>query len=183
MSRLWLLCLLSFSALEAAELRSVAIDRVDGHYKLTSRVWFDANIDALYAVLVDYDFATAFSSFIVESRNLEADANGQRGFYIRNQGCVWFFCASFERTGRVETEALTFIRSTADPEASDFRFSLEEWRFEVDGDGTLVAYDFEFEPKFWIPPLIGPYVLQKKLETDSVRAIHRIEAIAQGLKE
>ena len=60
-----------------------------------------------------------------------------------------------------------------------FHTSLESWRFEPEGSGTLVAYDFEFEPKFWIPPLIGSYMLQRKLRDDSVRAINRIEAIAQ----
>ena len=83
------------------------------------------------------------------------------------------------RSGLVEHEPLVFIRSTADPASSDFHTSLESWRFQSEGTGTLVAYDFEFEPKFWIPPLIGPYMLAEKLRKDSVRAINRIEAIAQ----
>ena len=45
---------------------------------------------------------------------------------------------------------------------------------------TVVKYNFEFEPKFWIPPLIGPYVMQKNLKNDSVRALYRIEALAQA---
>ena len=75
-----------------------------------------------------------------------------------------------------------FIRSTAEPELSDFSFSQEEWRFKPEGRGTLVAFDFEFEPKFWVPPLIGPYILQRKLENDSAGAIDRIEAIAHELQ-
>jgi hypothetical protein len=62
---------------------------------------------------------------------------------------------------------------------SDFHASLESWTFEPEGAGTVVVYTFEFEPKFWIPPLIGPYVLQNKLKKDSVRALRRIEALAQ----
>lgn len=145
----------------AAELRNVAVDHVDGRYKLTSEVWFDTDIESIFAVFLDYDLAAQFTSFIVEARNLEPDENGRRRFYIRNQGCAWFFCSTFERSGHVEHEARQFIRSTADPEVSDF----------------------EFEPKFWIPPLIGPYVLQLKLQRDSAGAIHRIEAIAQGLQQ
>ena len=164
----------------AAELRNVEVDRVAGRYVLTSKVWFDSDIESIYAVFLDYDVRSRFSSFIVESRNLEADPSGQRRFYIRNHGCVWFYCQSFERSGHVEHESLVFIRSTADPEASDFYSSLESWRFRPEGTGTLVAYDFAFEPKFWIPPLIGSYMLQQKLRRDSVRAINRIEAIAQA---
>jgi len=182
MLRIFILLALFCSSVGAAELRSVEVDRVDGRYKLTSQVWFDADIDAIFAVFLDYDLASQFSSFIAEARNLEPDANGQRRFYIRNQGCVWFFCSSFERTGHIEHKARVFIRSTAEPELSDFSFSQEEWRFQPEGRGTLVAYDFEFEPKFWIPPVIGPYMLQRKLERDSAGAIHRMEALALGLQ-
>ena len=164
---------------DAVELRSVEVDRVGGRYFLSSEVLFDADIESVYAVFLDYDLSTQFSSFIVESHNLEPGENGQRRFYIRNEGCVLFYCKSFERTGDVEHEPYTFIRSTADAEVSDFHASLESWTFEAEGEGTVVEYQFEFEPKFWIPPLIGPYVLQKKLKNDSVRALYRIEALAQ----
>jgi hypothetical protein len=180
MARICLVLLLFCGSLGAAELRSVVVDRVDGRYTLKSEVWFDTDIDSIYAVFLDYDLASQFTSFIVEARNLDPDADGQRRFYIRNEGCVWFYCRSFERVGHVEHEPLMFIRSTANPADSDFNFSQEEWRFKTDGDGTLVAYDFAFEPKFWIPPVIGPYVLQRKLKRDSAGAIHRIEAIANG---
>lgn len=170
------------AGLHAAELRSVEVSRVEDRYKLTSEVWFDTDVDSIFAVFLDYDLAARFTSFIVEARNLEPGSNGQRRFYIRNHGCVWFFCRAFERIGHVEHKLRSYIRSTAEPELSDFLFSFEEWRFQAEGQGTLVAYDFEFEPKFWIPPLIGPYVIRNKLERDSSDAIHRIEALAQELR-
>ena len=181
---LLLLCgALLASGLHAAELRSVEVSEVEGHYKLTSQVWFDTDVDSIFAVFLDYDLAAHFTSFIVEARNLAPDDNGRRRFYIRNHGCIWFVCRAFERIGHVEHEPRAFIRSTAEPERSDFLLSFEEWRFQPEGKGTLVAYDFEFEPKFWIPPLIGPYVIKNKLERDSADAIHRIEALAQELRQ
>ena len=175
--------LLFCGAVGAAELRNVEVGRDAGRYFLTSEVWFDTDIESIYAVFLDYDVRSRFTSFIVESRNLEPDAIGRRRFYIRNHGCVWFFCQSFERSGHIELEYLMVIRSIADPELSDFHSSLESWRFRAEGTGTLVAYDYEFKPKFWIPPVIGPYMIQEKLRNNSVRAIDRIEAIAQAWQE
>lgn len=180
MRRFFLCLLLLCGGADAVELRNVDVDRKDGRYFLESEVWFDTDVESVYAVFLDYDLSSKFSSFIVESRNLDPDENGQRRFYIRNEGCVWFYCKSFERTGHVEHEPNIFIRSTADVELSDFRVSLESWTFEPEAAGTVVVYTFEFEPKFWIPPLIGPYVLQKKLKDNSIRALRRIEALAQG---
>lgn len=180
MRRFFLCLLLLCSGANAVELRNIEVDRKDGRYFLTSEVWFDTDIESLYAVFLDYDLGSQFSSYIAESRNLEPAGNGQRRFYIRNEGCVWFYCQSFERTGYVEHKPHIFIRSTADAEVSDFHVSLESWTFAAEGEGTVVKYNFEFEPKFWIPPLIGPYVMQKKLKNDSVRALYRIEALAQA---
>lgn len=176
------LCLI-FGVAAAADLRNVEVDRKDGRYFLISEVWFDTDVESIYSVFLDYDLASRFSGFIVESRNLKPDENGQRRFYIRNEGCVWFYCKSFERTGYVEHAPHRYIHSTADPELSDFHASLETWSFAPDGAGTVVIYTFEFEPKFWIPPLIGPYVLQRKLKNDSIRALHRIEALAQDVQQ
>jgi len=164
----------------AVELREVNMDKEDGVFMLRSVVWFDAHPAPLYAVFINYDLAKQFSSFVAESRNLEPDENGRRRFYIRNEGCVWFFCKSFQRTGVVEHTFHTYIRSTADAEQSDFESSVETWTFEAEGEGTRVVYTWQLQPKFWVPPLIGPYVLRRKLERDSLRALNRIEALARG---
>lgn len=172
--------LLLCAAANAAELRSVVVERDKDLFFLESEIWFDADAAALYAVFLNYDLTQEFTSFVVESRNLEPDENGRRRFYIRNHGCVWFVCRSFERTGHVEHVPNEFIRSTADAELSDFYTSIESWEFTPEGDGTVVIYKFTFDPKFWLPPVIGPYALQRKLKLDSSRTLGRIEALAQG---
>lgn len=166
-------------AADAAELRSVVVERDEDLYWLESEVWFDAETEALYEVFLNYDLTQEFTKFVVESRNLEPAEDGRRRFYIRNEGCVWFVCRSFERTGHVEYVPNEYIQSTADAEVSDFHISIESWEFTPEGKGTAVVYKFKFDPKFWLPPVIGPYVLQRKLKLDSNHALNQIEALAQ----
>ena len=175
------LCLLVAPALAgAAELRSVSVDVVDGHYLMHSEVWFAARVEQLYAVMLDYDLGTRFSSVIAESKNVQPDEQGRPRFFTRHKACLLFFCMNFERYGHVEAEANIAIRATADPETSDFHTSREVWKFSQEGDGTFLIYDVDLQPKFWIPPLIGPFILKHKLVNDGSRAISRIEAIAQA---
>jgi len=164
---------------DAAELRSVEVDYVDGQYSLDSVVWFDASIDDVYHVFRHWDYSPRFSSAIVEARDIEEDETGRPGFFVVNRGCVLFFCKSLVRKGYVETEPNRVLRAVADPWESDFRLSNETWTFEPEGNGTVVSYSLRMEPDFWVPPAIGPWIIQRKLRNDGGRALDRIEAIAR----
>ena len=179
MRRLLLISLLLGSAADAADLRSVTVEKDGGRYIMSSEVWFDASVEQVYAVLLDWDLSTEFSSVIVESRNLEPDDQGRPQYYSRTEACVWFFCMSAERSGVIEYQRYDFIRSEVYPEQSDFHVSDERWTFREENGGTVVVYDLEFHPKFFVPPVIGPWMIKRKLREGGGDAIERIEAIAQ----
>ena len=56
----------------AATLRSVTVDRVDGIYVMRSEVWFDVSIDKIFGVLLDWDQSTKFSSRVTSNRTTRA---------------------------------------------------------------------------------------------------------------
>jgi hypothetical protein len=172
--------LLSLS-LSAAEILSIAVESEEGVYTMTSEVWFDASVEQSFEVYRHWDYSTQFSNAIVESRDMEADEQGRAQFYIRNKGCVMFFCQSFERQGYIEMEKNTVLRAFANPETSDFHISNESWQFEAHDGGTIVTYDLTMKPKFWIPPGIGPYMIKRKLKKNGGNAVDRIEVIMQGI--
>jgi hypothetical protein len=176
----FLLIFLVPATVGSAELTYITVDRINGHYIMHSEVWFDAEVEQMYGVLLDYDLSTQFSSVVVEAKNVEADEQGRPQFYSRYQACVLFFCMDFVRNGFLLTEENVFITAISDPETSDFEFSHELWRFKPQDGGTWLSYDVDMQPKFWIPPVIGPYYIKRKLKSGSVDAIDRIEAIAQA---
>ena len=175
------LLLTSMSLMAAgADLREVVVEKQDDRYKLRSETWFDADRDALYRILTDYEQFRKFTTAFVESRNVEPDEFGRPGFYTRMQGCVLMFCKSYIRAGHLILTPISDIIAVVDPELSNFKYARERWQLFPDGDGTLLIYTFEMEPDFWIPPLIGPYVVKRTLRNGGVNAVDRIEALAQG---
>lgn len=165
----------------AAELRSIEVEHHKGEYSLVSEAWFDAGLEETFDVFRQWDYSTQFSSAIVEAKDLEPDETGRPGFYIQNRGCVLFFCVSLVRQGYVELEHNRVLRAFADPELSDFEFSNEVWTFTEEDGGTSVLYELHMDPKFWVPPAIGPYMIKRKLKQDGGAALPRIEEIAQAL--
>ena len=177
-------CLLALNCIavaQAAEMLSIEVDHEQGNYTMRSEVWFDASVEQVYEIFRHWDYSTKFSSAIAESRDMEPDAKGRPQFYVRNRGCVLLFCTSFERQGYVVAEVDRVIRAVANPATSDFHHSRERWLFAARDGGTVVTYDLNMKPKFWIPPGIGPYLIKRKLRNNGSDAIDRIEILAQDI--
>lgn len=178
------LCLLMLGAFSmhaaAAELRSVEVWVEDGRYHLISESLIEAGKDALYEVLIDYEQFKKFTSAIVASNNVEPDDEGRPQFYTRMKGCVVLYCKTFVRRGYLLLKPKYDITAISDPEKSDFEFSRERWRLSREDDNTVMIYEFEMEPRFWVPPFIGPFYIKRALKSGSVRAVSRIEALARG---
>jgi hypothetical protein len=75
------------------------------------------------------------------------------------------------------------LHAYVDPERSDFEFVDETWTFDEDDGGTRVRYELHMDPKFWVPPAIGPYMIKRKLAKAGGAALNRIERVAQHLAE
>ena len=172
-------CLLLPQA-RAAELTDVVVSHEDGRYRLTSTTYFDASQSQLYKVLTDYDQFVRFTTAFVETKNRQPDEQGRPTYYTRMEGCVLMFCKSYVRVGHLELQPQHDIVAIGDPEESNFKYSRERWQLIPRGDQTILIYDFEMEPAFWVPPIVGPYVIKKAMKSNGKKAVNRIEAIALG---
>jgi hypothetical protein len=164
-----------------ADLYDVKVEIENKRYYMQTEARFNASAEELYRVLTDYELFRKFTSAIVESNNVEADDQGRPGFFTRMEGCLLFWCQSFVRNGYLLLTPHENVVAITDPETSDFKFSEEHWELKEDGDGTRMIYRFEMEPAFWVPPLVGPYVIKRSLRRGGADAIDRIEALAQGI--
>jgi hypothetical protein len=162
-----------------AEVRSFQMDRISQRYHIVSETFIDVPVAAVYAVLIDYDHYDRISSIFEESRYLERNADGSGLVYTKAHGCVAFFCTTVERVETLDVVPDSQIVATVIPERSDTRYSRAEWRLRPEGGGTLLHYELEMEPDFWVPPLIGPALVKRALRQGGARAALRIEGLAR----
>ncbi len=170
-------------ALRGAELFDVQVELRNDRYRLYSEAHLEVNREALYELLTDFDKFEKFTSAIVESKNIDPDEKGRPGFYARMEGCILLFCKSFIRNGHLLLSPIAEIVAISDPQESDFKYCRERWQLIPDGEGTLLIYDFEMEPAFWVPPVIGPFYIQRVLRRGAGRAVNRIELLAQAIED
>jgi len=181
-STLILLSALLLPLANGAEITDIEINRSGSRYLLVSRTHFDATPEQVFRVLLDYDQLAEISKTIKESRYLEPEDDGQALVYTRIRVCVFFFCKTIEKIERLDFTRSSYIKTTAIPERSDVRYSRSEWELAAaDDGGTQVIFRLEFEPDFWVPPLVGPMVIKRVLVDDGASAVNRIELLAQQL--
>lgn len=171
-------------AASSAELKSVDVTRDRDRYEVVADTHLDAAPGAIYAVLIDFDHDgyQQISEIYKESAYLPPDSDGTPLVYTRVEGCLLLFCRSMRRVERLEVEKPRFIRATAVPERSDFKYSMAEWTLEPEGSGTRVVYRMVMEPAFWLPPFVGPWFLKRTLLHGAPTAVGRIEELAQALE-
>jgi len=173
----------SFATAATIDEDALDVTRRNGRYSLVAEAHLAASPESIYEVLMDYDDNAygRISSVYKESRYLDPAPDGTPIVYTRMEGCLLrFICVSLCRTERVESIEPRWIKSYVLPERSNFKHSTSEWVLESDGmGGTNMQFMLEMEPDFWVPPLIGPRVLERTLERGGVNAVRRIERLAR----
>jgi Polyketide cyclase / dehydrase and lipid transport len=145
---------------------------------------FESVVDAaprqVYAVLSDYVRLGELSPAIVSVRVMPAP--GGRGVRVRSvlKSCVWVFCRSVvEVQDVVEPDGRTIVGRIV-PGLGDFERGWTVWRVAALGGRTRVRYEASFVPAFWVPPLIGPWALERSLRADFESSMPALERLARG---
>lgn len=167
-----------------AEITDIEMTRNGSRYLFVSTTHFDATPEQVFRALIDYDRLADISKAIKESRYMEPGDDGQILVYTRIGTCVFLFCRTIEKIEHLNFTQPTYIQATAIPDRSDVLYSRSEWELAVaDGGGTQVIYRLEFEPDFWVPPLIGSMIIKRILVDDGASAVDQIEKMAQKIPD
>lgn len=159
---------------------ALEIEHARGTYTLHSVTRYRAPPEAVYAVLADYTLFTRISSAITAAGVCDSiGPDGEPRVYTTVRGCVLFFCRSVHRVERLALEPGATIVARVEPSASDLHDGLSRWRFYALPDGgTEVVFDMQMTPAFWVPPVIGPALVKRRLARDGADAVGRIDALA-----
>ncbi len=147
----------------ALEIVKVSVDVDDGNYRVFGQSRIEAPPEYVFSVLMDYDNFHKLAGGIAETSFLPTDESGNTLVYTRFESCVLFFCKNLEKIERIDSRLHASIRAQVIPERSDFLFSTAHWTITAIEDATLLTYEAEFKPDFWIPPVIGPWAVRRKL--------------------
>ncbi len=180
----WVLSLLlsvaSANPVTTSEVRAVSVEHVDGAYRVFVDTIVAARLEDLEALLLDFEAAGRLNPSIKQSEILGEVEGGGTRVRMRVRVCEFFICRNLTRIEIVTHEAPGVLRGVIDPEDSDFKSGTTEWWLASHTGGTRLIYSGAFEPDFWVPPLIGPPLMARRLREELSVLVNNLEVRAQA---
>lgn len=172
-------------AASAYQVQQVSVDRLGDRYNVSMSVQLDVDVSAAYAVLSDPRLLPQINSAVREASVIagdadQLDADKRVASVIRL--CVSFFCKHLKQVQDMHFAAEDpgyRIRAQVLPHLSDLRYGQARWHLMPCGSRTCLTFDAQLEPDFWIPPLIGPWLVERKLHEQAMQTSAGIERVAR----
>ncbi len=139
-----------------------------------------APVSDAWAVFTDYDHMSTFISNIKQSRVLARNGNTLE-VEQTGQTRVAFLHFGFAAVRAVELVPMQEIRSSL--VSGDFKSYSSTTRITATPTGVTISHHGEYVPKSWLPPLIGPAVVEsetRKQYREFIAEIERRGVAAKG---
>ena len=166
MRHLLLACLWLLPLAAAATEAFVEVRRDDDRYLVNVDAHIDAPPARVLDQLQDFDHLSRLHRTVVESKVLARQEHRAR-VEVRMKGCILFFCRVVTQTLDFQTDpGGRYMVAVMDPEESDYKYGRMRWELALGSrDTTRLRYQADIIPDFWVPPLIGPWVIQRRLRS------------------
>ncbi|MFZ0497899.1 MAG: hypothetical protein WAM52_02085 [Steroidobacteraceae bacterium] len=186
--RPWMLWALLFFAASApaAEVSGVQVSRDGERFLIEMHIAIDAPAPAVFRALQDYAAMTGYNPDLRAVRVEPTPAPDQVRLFTTIHTCVLVFCKTMHQEqimtatamadgGTLNAELLTY---------GDFKQGHGLWVVKPCPTGrgvTCLDVSIELVPAFWVPPVIGPWVVTRKMAEEAHRTGDGLEQTARGL--
>ncbi|MGD9000625.1 MAG: SRPBCC family protein, partial [Granulosicoccaceae bacterium] len=165
--------------LTAGELLNAVVEHKDKRYFIKLDMLIDADPGRVHKLLTDYNKLGRLNDSIKTSEIVYSLNERTHRVRVVTKACVLFFCKTIRQMQDVEQLDNNIIVATVIPEQSDFDYAHARWSIRREKDRTRVTFNADLKPSFWVPPLIGPPVIKKKLYNETLDTIETVERLAK----
>jgi hypothetical protein len=126
-----------------------------------------------WAVLTDYDHMASYISNLTASRIVERRDTDNLHVMQSGRTKVGFMSFGFQTVRAVEFVHMREIRSSL--VSGDFKAYASTTSISTVPSGTRIVHHGEYVPKAWLPPMIGPAVIERETRRQYQEFIAEIE--------
>ncbi len=163
----------------AGEIRHASVQYSEGVYSVEFDALVSAGQPEIYTLLTDYDHFYRLNDIIVESAVINKQSDLVKKYRLLLHSCILFFCRDAVLTEDAQENGKDEVITVVDPALSNFSSGSSNWKIlPADAGQTSIMLRKKLEPAFWIPPLIGPWMIKNKILQELSVILNRLEQYA-----
>lgn len=166
----------------AASRAEVSVTRHSDEYYIHVTAHLPAEPAAVYRALTDYDTLGRLNPDVLQ---LDVEqTGGGRPPHLRAvfRVCLLGFCRHVLQVMTLRESPPHRVSATIVADGTDFVAGEAEWTLSHAADGTRIEYRARFLPRFWLPPVLGPWLLRSWLERDVRATLHGLHVLSAGAR-
>jgi len=174
---------------QAAEVSGVHVARNGARFLIDMHIAIDAPAPAVFRALQDYAAMARYNPDLRAVRVEPTLAAHRVRLFTTIHTCVLVFCKTMHQE-QIMTAAASADGGTLDaellPYGGDFKGGRGLWVVKPCPTArgvTCLDVRIELVPAFWVPPVIGPWVLRRKMDEEAHRTAYGLEQTARGFME
>ena len=160
---------------QAGTIRTTTVERDGDFFELAITAQIDAPVEIVYQSITDFDNLAAINPNVEQSRLVGRPKPDTQRVRSVIKVCILMFCKRVVQVQDVTRPSEYVIEAVIVPSVSDFRSGFARWQLIPQGESTLLSFSQRFEPDFWVPPLIGPWIIKRELISEVAETAMYIE--------
>ena len=164
----------------AYEVQEVKVTRDGEHYRLNMQVLLNTEAEAAFETMKDVNNLPLINPSVIKVLPLHTATSGE-DVYTQVHLCVAFVCrtlAQVQNMTHSRSEAGYLLQAIVDPERSNLKSGAARWHFSDCGTAqTCLAFEAELVPDFWVPPLLGPWLIQRSMKREALVSSSGLERL------
>jgi hypothetical protein len=171
------------TACGAADVQSLQVDRDGERYGVDMQVRLHVPANAAYAAFTARGALPRINPDVLSVEYRDTGSDGALRLYTEVRVCVVFYCRSLRQLQDMHLMSRQDggdIHADLLPDASDFSYGRADWQFRSAGGDTQLHFSARLQPAFWIPPAIGPWLIERSMRKEAERTAAGIERLAKN---
>jgi hypothetical protein len=170
---------------QAAHVLAVQVGRDDQRFHIEMQVALDAAPVPVFRALQDYAAMPRYNPDLRAVHIEPTSAPNRVRLFTTIHTCVLFFCKTMQQEQLMTATAHAtggLLEAELIPHGSAFS-GQGHWLVQPCGaqrPSACLDIQLELVPQFWVPPVIGPWLIRRTMYEEAQRSTHGLEQVAQG---